>query len=130
MNSSRPGPVVFAAVAVCLAAAGVYGVVGQAVQQRSREIGLRMALGASRADVLRLMLGQGMMLAAVGAGVGPVAAAGATQLLESMLFAVTPLDVETYLAVAVLLGVATLLASYLPARRASGLDPMQVLKTD
>jgi predicted permease len=122
--------VLFAAIAVCLATAGVYGVVGQAVQQRSREIGLRMALGASRADVLRMMLGQGVMLAAVGAGAGLIAAAGATQFLESMLFAVQPFDVQTYLVVAALLAVVTLLASYVPARRAAGLDPMQVLKTD
>ena len=70
------------------------------------------------------------MLAAVGAGVGLIAAAGATQFLESMLFAVQPFDVQTYLVVAGLLAVVTLLASYLPARRAAGLDPMQVLKTD
>ena len=122
--------VVFAGIAVCLAIAGVYGVVGHVVQQRTREIGLRMALGASRADVLRMILGRGVILATLGGVLGLIAAAGATRFLETTLFEVKALDVQVYLGVAVLLGVVSLLASYFPARRAAALDPLRVLKTD
>jgi putative ABC transport system permease protein len=121
---------VFAALAVCLAMAGVYGVMAFGVQQRSKEIGLRMALGASRGIVLRLILKQGLVLAVVGLVVGLAAAVAATRLLTRMLFEVRPLDIEVYVGVVVLLGVVTLLAGYLPARRAAALDPMTVLKTD
>jgi putative ABC transport system permease protein len=122
--------VVFAGVAVTLAMAGVYGVVADAVQQRSREIGLRIALGASRDMVRRMILGQCLLLAGIGSVLGLVGAAVATRFLETVLFEVKPLDVATYLGVAALLTIVTLAASYLPARRAAGLDPMQVLKSD
>jgi len=121
---------VFAALAVCLAMAGVYGTMAYAVAQRSKEIGLRMALGASRSSVLRLILGQGLFLATVGLVVGLAAAAGATRLLASVLFEVHPVDTQVYLTVILVLGVVTMLASYLPARRAAGVDPVVVLKTD
>jgi putative ABC transport system permease protein len=121
---------VFASLAVCLAMAGVYGVMAFGVQQRSKEIGLRMALGASRGIVLRLILKQGLVLACVGLAVGLAAAVATTRLLNRMLFEVRPLDIEVYVGVVVLLGVVTLLAGYLPARRAAALDPMTVLKTD
>jgi predicted permease len=120
----------FAGVAVCLAMAGVYGVTAHAVEQRSREVGLRMALGANRSAVLRMMLGRSLRLATMGAVLGLAAAAGATRFLETMLFEVKPVDVQVYLGVAVLLGIVTLVASYVPARRAAVLDPVQVLKTD
>jgi ABC-type antimicrobial peptide transport system permease subunit len=101
-----------------------------AVQQRSKEIGLRMALGASRGSVLRLILRQGLVLAAVGLALGMAGAVAATRLLATMLFEVQPVDAQVYLGVVVLLGVVTLLAGYLPARRASVVDPMKVLNTE
>jgi len=120
----------FAGVAVCLAMTGVYGVTAQAVEQRSREVGLRMALGANRSGVLRMMLGGSLRLATMGAVLGLAAAAGATRFLDTMLFEVKPIDVQVYLGVAALLGIVTLVASYVPARRAAVLDPVQVLKTE
>jgi putative ABC transport system permease protein len=122
--------VVLAGIAGCMAMAGVYGVVAHAVEQRSKEIGLRMALGASRAAVLRMMLGRGVMLATVGAVLGLGGALGASRFLETMLFDVKPLDGPVYLGVVVLLGVVTVLASYVPARRAAVVNPVEVLKTD
>ena len=122
--------VVLAGIAGCLAMAGVYGVVAHAVEQRSKEICLRMALGASRTTVLRMMLGRGVMLAIVGTALGLAGALGVTRFLGTMLFQVQPLDVPVYLAVAVILVVVTVLASYVPARRASVLDPIELLKTD
>ena len=120
----------FAVFAVCLAMAGVFGVMAYAVQQRSKEIGLRIALGASRTAVLRLILAQGLGLTAIGLAAGLAVAVAAARLLETVLFEVQPLDTQVYLAVAVLLTVVTLAAGYLPARRASVLDPAQVLKTE
>jgi predicted permease len=121
---------IFAGLAVCLAMAGVYGVMAHTVGQRSKEIGLRIALGASQGSVLRMVLGQGLTLAAAGLVLGLAAAAGATRLLETMLFAVRPVDAIVYLGVAVLLAGVTLVAGYLPARRAAVVDPVQVLKAD
>jgi putative ABC transport system permease protein len=121
---------VFAGLAICLAMAGVYGVMAYTVEQRSKEIGLRMALGASTRSVLRLVLGQGVVLAAAGLALGLAAAAAATRLLAAMLFQVRPVDTQVYLGVVVLLGVVTLAAGYLPARRAAGVDPVEILKTD
>ena len=118
----------FAALAVCLAMAGVYGVMAFAVQQRSSEIGLRMALGASTGSVLRFVLGQGLMLAGVGLAVGLAAATVVTRLLATMLFQVQPVDTQVYLGVAVLLGVVTIIAGGLPAWRASVVNPAEVLK--
>ena len=121
---------IFAAFAVCLAMAGVFGVMAYAVQQRSKEIGLRIALGATRSAVLRLILGQGLVLTAAGLAVGLAAAVAASRLLETVLFEVQPIDGQVYVGVAVLLALVTLVAGYLPARRASVLDPARVLKTE
>jgi putative ABC transport system permease protein len=100
------------------------------VEQRSKEICLRIALGASRTAVLRMMLGQGVMLATVGTALGLAGALGATRFLATMLFEVQPLDAPVYLAVVVLLGVVTVIASYVPARRAAVLSPVELLKID
>ena len=110
--------------------AGVYGVTAYAVQQRSKEIGLRMALGSSRGAVLRLILRQGLILGSAGLALGLAGAVAATRLLTTMLFEVQPVDVQVYLGVVVLLGVVTLAAGYLPARRAAAVDPVRVLKMD
>jgi predicted permease len=120
----------FAALAVGLALAGVYGVMAYAVDQRSKEIGLRMALGADQTAVLRLMLGQGLVLAAVGLALGLAGALAAARLLETVLFAVRPIDLPVYFGVIGVIGVVTLLAGCLPAWRASVVSPVEVLKTE
>jgi len=120
----------FAALAVCLAMAGVYGVMAYLVSQRSNEIGLRMALGASPGDVSRLVLREGMLLAGVGLALGLAGAAAATRLLSSVLFEVKPGDPATYIAVSALLGVVALAASYIPAYRASRVDPLVALRQE
>ena len=120
----------FAGVAVCLAMAGIYGMMAYSVHQRSQEIALRMALGAGRSTVLRLILLRGLALTAVGLVVGLAAASALTRLLATMLFEVQPFDPLVYLVVSVLLSVVTLLAGYLPARRAAGLDPAEVLRAE
>jgi ABC-type antimicrobial peptide transport system permease subunit len=119
---------IFAALAVGLALAGVYGVMSYVVGQRSNEIGLRMALGASPRDVMRLILRQTLLLASAGIVIGLAGAAGVTQLLASMLFEVKATDPLTYAAVVVLLVIAALVASYIPARRAMRVDPMIALR--
>jgi ABC-type antimicrobial peptide transport system permease subunit len=121
---------IFAALAVALAMAGVYGVMAYTVGQRSNEIGLRMALGASGNDVVRMVLGQGAALAGIGIVLGLIGALAATRLLESVLFEVKPFDSLTYAAVAALVVVISLAASYLPARRASQLDPLEALRQE
>ncbi|MGH9201289.1 MAG: FtsX-like permease family protein, partial [Vicinamibacterales bacterium] len=120
----------FAALAVCLAMAGVYGVMAFAVEQRSKEIGLRMALGADKTSVLRLILGQGFVLAATGLVLGLGGAVAATRLLETVLFQVRPIDLEVYLGVIALVGIVTVLAGYLPAWRAAVVNPLDVLKAE
>jgi putative ABC transport system permease protein len=122
--------VAFAVLAVLLAAIGLYGVVSYAVSQRSAEIGIRMALGATSADVNRLVVIQGLKPAIVGIGLGLVAAVFATRLLTTLLFGVTPMDPLTFsLVTPLLLGIAAL-ACYLPAMRASRVDPTIALRTE
>jgi putative ABC transport system permease protein len=119
---------IFAALAVCLSMAGVYGVMSYVVGQRANEIGLRVALGASSADVLRMVLRQSLTLTAVGILLGLAGAAGVTQLLSSMLFGVKATDPMTYAGVVALLIAVALLATYVPARRAMRVDPMVALR--
>jgi putative ABC transport system permease protein len=121
---------VFAGLAVCLAMAGVYGVMAYAVGQRSNEVGLRIALGATTGSVLRLVLGEGLALAGLGLVLGLAAAGAGTRLLISMLFRVQPNDPFVYVAVAVLLGMVALVASYVPARRASKIDPLTAIRQE
>ena len=121
---------VFAAVAGFLAAIGIYGVLAYAVVQRTREIGIRMALGAQRAQVLRLILRRGAMLTAIGIALGLAGAAAGTRVLQDLLFGVTPLDPQTFIAVSLLFGLVATVASYLPARRATTVDPMVALRSE
>jgi putative ABC transport system permease protein len=121
---------IFAAVAVCLAMAGVYGVMAYLVSQRSNEIGLRMALGASPGDISQLVLRQGMLLTGVGLLLGLAGAIAAARLLTSVLFEVKPSDPMTYAAVAALLAAVAMAASYIPAYRASKVDPLVALRQE
>src|SRR5215813_5861981 len=119
---------VSAVVALVLATVGIYGVISYSVTQRTREIGIRMALGAQRRDVLRLVMGQGMVLALLGLVIGLAASLALTRLLTSLLFGVSSTDLVTFVSVSVLLGIVALLASYLPARRAAKVDPLSALR--
>jgi putative ABC transport system permease protein len=121
---------IFAGLAVCLAMAGIYGVMAYVVSQQSSEIGLRMALGASSVDILRLVLGRSLTLAGIGLALGFAGAIAATRLLTSMLFEITPTDPFTYAVVALLLGIIALVASYVPARRAINIDPLLALRQE
>ena len=120
----------FAAIATVLGAIGIYGVLAYAVGQRTQEIGIRMALGAERGAVLRMVLRRGIVLAAIGIVLGLAGAAGLTRYLSGMLFDLTPLDPPTYAAVAILFAMVALIASYLPARRATQVDPVVALRHD
>jgi predicted permease len=121
---------IFAALAVCLAMAGVYGVLAYAVAQRSSEIGLRMALGANRHNVVGMVLRQGIGVAAIGMAFGIAGSVAATRVIAGFLYGVEPGDPLTYAAVVGFLGIATLAASYVPARRAVGIDPLTALRKD
>jgi putative ABC transport system permease protein len=118
----------FAALALALAAVGIYGVLSYAVARRTGEVGLRMALGATRADVLRLVVGEGLKLTGAGIILGLVAAVGLTRVLVALLFEVSPTDPLTFAAVACLLAAVAVLASYLPAHRATRVDPLVALR--
>jgi putative ABC transport system permease protein len=121
---------VFAAVALIIATVGVYGVLSYAVGQRMREIGVRMALGAQGADVLRLVVGQGMRMTLIGASLGLAAALALTRVMRNLLFNVSPTDSATFAIITLLLVVVALLASYIPARRATKLDPLMSLRNE
>jgi putative ABC transport system permease protein len=120
----------FAAVSVALAAIGLFGVMAYLVAQRTREIGVRLALGATRGEVFRLILGRGMALAAIGAAGGVGAALWLTRVMETLLFSVSRTDPITFVAVPAALIVVAGLACYLPARRAMKVDPVVALRGD
>jgi ABC-type antimicrobial peptide transport system permease subunit len=121
---------VLGATALLLAVVGIYGVMAFVVNQRTREIGIRMALGAAKSDVLRLVLGQGARLAVIGVAAGLACALAATRLLSSVLVGVSAVEPLTFGAASLLLAGVALLACYLPALRAARVDPMAALRNE
>ena len=118
----------FGALAMVLSMIGLYSIAAFSVARRIQEIGIRMALGAQSRDVLGLILREGMILSGVGIGIGLAVAWGLTRVLHSLLYSVTPTDPTTFACAALLLTVVALLASYIPARRAAKIDPMEALR--
>jgi putative ABC transport system permease protein len=119
---------VFAAIAGLIAAIGIYGVLAYSMTQRTQEFGIRLALGAQPRKVLGLVLGHGVILVMIGVGFGVAGALAITRYLSSMLFGLTAVDPLTYVAVAVLFTAVALIASYVPARRATKVDPLIALR--
>jgi ABC-type antimicrobial peptide transport system permease subunit len=119
---------IFAGLALLMAVIGLYGVISYSVTQRTQEIGIRMALGAEASGVLSLVIGQGMQLAGIGAAIGLFASLGFSRLLKNQLFQVSAFDPLTFIVTALVLIAAALLATYIPARRATRVDPMVALR--
>ena len=119
---------IFGAIALLLALTGVYGILAYAARQRSYEIEIRMALGAGKGDLLRLMIGRGLLLVAIGVAIGVAGSFALTRLLGTLLWGVTPTDPLTYAVVIIALATVAILACYLPSRRALGVDPAIVLR--
>jgi ABC-type antimicrobial peptide transport system permease subunit len=122
--------IMFAALALALTVIGLYGVISYLVSQRTQEIGIRMALGAQVRHILQLILKHGVLLVALGVGLGIIAAILVTRLMSHLLYGITPTDPLTFSAIAVLLTFIALVACYLPARRAAHVDPVVALRTE
>jgi len=118
----------FAGVALILATIGIYGVIAYTVSQRTQEIGVRMALGAQRQDILRMVMGQGLRLTLIGLAIGMTSSFALAQVIAALLFGVRPTDVWTFLAVIVLICGVAMMACYVPARRAMQIDPLTALR--
>ena len=118
----------FSLTALALSCLGLYGTLSCTVAQRTREIGLRIALGAQRVNVLSFVVGQGLKLAVIGSAIGLVGALTTTRLVLRLLYGISPIDPVTFAGVSVLLAVVAMLASWLPARRAAKVDPMEALR--
>jgi len=121
---------IFAAVALLLTAVGIYGVIAYSVSQRTGEIGIRMALGAQRASIFRLVIGQSMTLVAISLGIGLLGALACTRMMRSLLYAVSAWDPATFILIAALIALVAFLASWLPARRAARLNPTEALRAE
>jgi putative ABC transport system permease protein len=121
---------IFAALALAIAAFGIGGILALTVNQRLNEIGIRVALGAKPGDLLRMILGQGMTLVVAGLAIGLLSAMGLTRLMKALLFQVQPTDPVTFAGVSLVLGVAALVACYVPARRALRIDPLRALRSE
>jgi putative ABC transport system permease protein len=119
---------IFALVALNLAMVGIYGVLAYSVTQRKHEIGIRMAMGAKRGDILWLVIGKGMLLTLIGIAIGVIAALALTRFLSTLLYVIRPTDPATFLVVPLLLAGVALLACYIPARRAMRVDPIVALR--
>ncbi len=121
---------VFAALALTIASIGLYGMVSYAVAQRTREVGIRMSLGANDSSVIRLLLGSGMKLVAIGGAIGMALAFVVARSLQSLLIGIDSFDAATFVVVPIVLGGVAAVAAYIPARRASGVNPITALKAE
>ena len=121
---------IFGLLALCLAALGLYGVMAYSVSQRTRELGIRISVGAKQRDVLRLILGQTLTLAGIGMAGGLVTAVAVTRFAANLLYGISPADPATFALIAVLLLFVSLVAGYFPARRATKIDPMIALRSE
>jgi len=119
-----------ASMALSLGIIGIYGVIAYAVSQRRRELGIRAALGAQRRELTGMFVRHSLRLSGIGVVIGVVAAAALTRLMSTLLYVITPLDPVTYVAVPLVLMTATVIASYVPARRAASADPIEALKVE